>query len=173
MIETKLRFRYVFDEDGFYKGLVYKNSVGLFPTNSTELEPNWKPGFSPVWDFENRVWKLVKRGERRVISVGAESVRVFGREALKSIDKRLSEFEDFGVRPVTSSVQLLIVASRDTRKSVEKLVDLVETQHDIEHQCLIRIIEQQNKTILLLQEMRKSFWVRFKEWIFSFSWSRE
>lgn len=62
MLEKKdFNFAFCFDREGFYSGLVRRDSNGFLPSNSTMVEPAWQEGFLPKWDFSDSSWKLVPR----------------------------------------------------------------------------------------------------------------
>lgn len=65
------RYRYSFDDLGYYMGLCYPLEESalqtpIFPPNSTEQEPFWKDGYIPRYDFHFKNWILEKRGQKEV-----------------------------------------------------------------------------------------------------------
>lgn len=64
-------YRYGFNEDGYYTGLVYSTkdqATGepIFPINCTDREPYWKDGYYPKFDFTTMNWGLEPRHERHI-----------------------------------------------------------------------------------------------------------
>lgn len=69
--QTQRRFRYSFDDLGYYLGLCYPIDESALQTpiyqpNSTDQEPFWKDGYIPRYDFQFKNWTLEKRGQKEV-----------------------------------------------------------------------------------------------------------
>ena len=72
-----LKYRFGYDIDGFYSGQVRADSNGIFPSNCSEVEPEWKDGFKPKINFISGCWELVKKSDISIVRNENELVRKF------------------------------------------------------------------------------------------------
>ena len=79
-------FRFSYDEHGFYRGIVRRDSLGLFPENCTDFEPPWIYGRVPVWDFASSAWRPVLREHRERLGYEIGALDYFSEKQLVKFD---------------------------------------------------------------------------------------
>lgn len=82
------RYRFKFDQDGYYAGLAYpieETTLGpVYEPNTSEIEPFWKDGFNPRFDFKLNYWILEPKAEK------SQRLAV-EREIIADLETRLAE----------------------------------------------------------------------------------
>lgn len=147
--KPRRNFRYAFDRDGYYAGLVRADrATGLpvFPPYSTDQEPYWKEGFRPRFNFDLNSWTLEPRGEKELrLAVEKEILQKFS----DRVCSRISDSEAKWDLIIGSVLETVRKHSALTDDYVEKvflqLQDWLELKYRIQNNLVsekFRIIDE-------------------------------
>lgn len=170
-----LNFRYAFDSDGYYLGIV-RPTVGpmgetVFPKLTTEFEPLWKDGFVPRFSFDLNYWTLEIAGEKK----SRDDIQ---KEIADKLSRLWNEFEtEFLTRENSGSKQIsnrIEISENHLTRVVSDFHDdvwehlnifkteILEKQNDFNHEIRIWLVEMNTTLELIHQKLkpRPSLWSR-------------
>jgi len=173
---TKRRFRYAFDDMGYYMGLTYpinESAIGtpLYIPNSTAQEPFWKDGYIPRWDFHFKNWTLEKRGQK------IERQNLEDELTEKIVNKIISQSKfdtNFIVNKISDQILLNNQIDNNNYTSltqqIEKLTERIERSF-VHHFSMFQetvdsIYKRQIEILTILN--KPTFYQKLKNWILSF-----